>query len=117
MHLHPQAAERVIDKKLHDISRREELVAYGQFPAVTRRLALLAHSLALFAAIEELVDPADRLVLTPNGRQIGDVEDGQKRLKRLPLRPQDGGNITPVKQNLDFGRELVKQAFDVEPIP
>ena len=54
------------DKELHDISRREELVAYRQFATVARRLALVAHFLALFATIEELVDPADRFILAPD---------------------------------------------------
>ena len=77
VHLQPQPAECVVDEELHDVARSEELVAHGQFAAVARRLALVAHLLALFAAIEELVDPADRLVLAPNPRQIGSVEDAQ----------------------------------------
>src|ERR1019366_8221714 len=68
MHLQPQTAQRVIDEELHDISRREELVAYGHLAAVARRLALIAHFLALFGAIEELIDPADRLILAPDLR-------------------------------------------------
>ena len=108
MHLQPEAAERVVDEKLHDISRREELVAHSQFAAVARCLAFVTHLPAFFAAIEELVDPADRLILAPNPRQIRGVEGAQKRLERLPLRPQDRGGIAPVKQNLDLGRELVE---------
>ena len=82
VHLQPDAAERVVDEKLDDVARREELVAHGQLAAVARRLALVAHLLALFAAIEELVDPADRLVLAPDPRQLGGVQDGQQRLER-----------------------------------
>ena len=70
VHLQPDAAERVVGEELDDVARREELVADGQLAAVARRLALVAHLLALFAAIEELVDPADRLVLAPDARQL-----------------------------------------------
>ena len=73
-HLVPDAAERVVGEELDDVARREELVADRQLAAVARRLALLAHLPPLVLAVEELVDPADRLVLAPHVLQIVAVE-------------------------------------------
>jgi hypothetical protein len=70
-HLVPDAPEGVVGEELDNVARREELVAHGQLAAVARRLALLAHRLALGLAVEELVDPADGLVLLPDGRGFG----------------------------------------------
>src|ERR1039458_3402756 len=83
LHLEPQAPKRVIYQELHNISRGEELVAHGQFAAVARRLTLVAHFLALFAAIEELVDPSDCLILAPKSRQIRSIENGQQSIECL----------------------------------
>ena len=88
VHLQPHAAERVIGEELHDVSWREELVADRQFATVARCLALLAHLPALFPAVEELVDPADRLVLAPHALQSAALSMREQRLERLPLRPQ-----------------------------
>ena len=78
MHLHPRAAEGVVRQELHDVARREELVADGQLAAVPRRLALVAHLLALVGAVEVLVDPPDRLVVGPDPVQFGAVQRLEK---------------------------------------
>ena len=55
----------------------------GQLAAVARGLAFLAHLLALSRRIEELVDPADRLVLAPDARKLGGVQDCEQLLEGL----------------------------------
>jgi hypothetical protein len=66
VHLVPDAAEGILGQELNDIAGREKLVADGELSAVAWRRALIAHLLTFFAAIEELVDPANRLILGPN---------------------------------------------------
>src|SRR4051794_40531528 len=46
-HLEPCATERVVGEELHNVARREELIAHRQFTAVAGGLALLTHFLAL----------------------------------------------------------------------
>ena len=93
-HLVPDAAERVVGEELDDVARREELVAHGQLAAVARRLALLAHLPALVLAVEELVDPADGLVLAPHAGELGGVQDrrGAARTSRASARARDAGS-------------------------
>src|SRR5207247_410028 len=70
VHLKPRSPERVVDQKLDDVARREELIANGQLAAVARSLALLAHPFAFVARVEELVHPSYRLVLTPHAGEV-----------------------------------------------
>ena len=72
-HLEPSAAESVVDQKLDDISRGEELVADGELAAVAGGLAGFAHGAALVLAVKILVDPTDRLVLDPHRGELGGV--------------------------------------------
>src|SRR5258708_1849533 len=101
MHLQPEPTKRVVGKKLHDITWREELVTHGKLAAVARsvRSALIrvTHRLALFLRIEELVDPADRLVLAPYPAQIGSIKDRQQRFEGLPLRPKNRSSVASVE--------------------
>ena len=110
------AAERVVDEELHDVARREELVAHGQLAAVARRLALVAHLLALVAAVEVLVDPTDRLVLAPDARELWVVEDREQLVERLPPRPDQARRITAIEEDPDLLADLVEQALEVEAI-
>ena len=113
-HLVPGAAQRIIGEELNDISGREELVADGQLAAVARGGGGVAHGAALVLAVEILVDPADRLVLAPDARQLRSVEDIQQVEQGLPARPEQRGRVAAVEQHLDLGPQLVEQAFQVE---
>src|SRR5690606_24949675 len=92
-HLVPDAAEGVVGEELHHVARREELVAHGQLPAVARRLALLAHLSPLVLSVEELVHPADGLVLTPHAGELGRIQDLEELVERRALRPQHARRI------------------------
>ena len=115
-HLVPDAPERVVGEELDDVARREELVAHGQLAAVARRLALLAHLPALVLAVEELVDPADGLVLAPHAGELGGVQDLEELLEGRALRPEHARRIAPVEEDLHLGRQLVEERLDVEPV-
>jgi hypothetical protein len=108
--------ERVVGEELHHVARREELVAHRQLAAVARRLALLAHLAALVLAVEELVDPADGLVLAPHAGELGGVQDLEELLEGRALRPQHARRIAPVEEDLHLGRQLVEERLDVEPV-
>ena len=85
-HLVPDAAERVVGEELDDVARREELVADGKLAAIPGglRSALLwvAHRGAFFLGVEELIDPADGLVLAPDVGKLRAVQDFEELLER-----------------------------------
>ena len=115
-HLPPGAPERVVDEELHDVARREELVAHGELTAVARRLALVAHLLPLLAAVEVLVDPADRLVVVPDAGELLGVEDLEQLVERRSARPDQARRIAPVEEDPDLLAELVEEALEVEAV-
>ena len=115
-HLRPCATERVVGQELHDVARREELVAHRQLTAVARRLALVAHLLALVAAVEELVDPADGLVLAPDAVELRRVEYFESASNVCRRGQSDGRGIAAVEQDLHLSRELIEEALDVEAV-
>ena len=80
------------------------------------RWALLAHLLALFLAVEELVEPADRLVVRPDNIQLRTVQLGQQFLERVVPRPEEARRVPAVEENLNLGSELIEQRLEVEPI-
>src|SRR5690606_2663559 len=94
----------------------KELVAHGQLPAVARRLALLAHFSPLVLAVEELVNPADGLILAPHAGELGGVQDLEELLEGGALRPEHARRIAPVEEDLHLGRQLVEERLDVEPV-
>ena len=116
VHFEPRPPERVVDEKLDDVARREELVANGQLATVARCLALLAHPLALVARVEELVHPPDGLVFTPHAEQVRCVQHFQQRLERHALRPEHRRRIPSVEEDLHLRRQLVEQALDEEAV-
>ena len=101
VHLEPDAPERVVGEKLDNVAGREELVADGELAAIARRLALLAHLRALVAAVEELVHPADGLVLAPHRRELGGVQD----------RRAAASNVARFGQSTDAGSRRSKSTF------
>ena len=115
-HLDPGAAECVVDEELDDVAGREELVADGELAAVPRCLALIAHPLSFFLAVEELVEPADRLVVVPDRRELGGVELAEHGLEGVAAGPEQAGGVVAVEEDLDFGGELVEERLEVEPV-
>jgi hypothetical protein len=112
--LEPLATEGVVHQELHHVAGGEELVAHRQLAAVAGAgLALLAHLPALFGGVEVLVDPADGLILAPQGLQVGGVEQVQEREQGgLPGEQQALGGVT-VKQGREVQGKLVEDAEQV----
>src|SRR5262249_763438 len=77
-HFVPNAAKRVVGEKLDNVARSEELIANGQFAAISWRGRLLAHLLSFRRVVVVLVNPADRFILGPEGFEIGRVEELEK---------------------------------------
>ena len=67
VHLHPQPAQRVLHQEAHDPVGGEELGRGGDVLAAELLLGVVepVEDLSLLALVEELVEPADRLVRVP----------------------------------------------------
>src|SRR5262249_13817613 len=116
-HLVPDASERVVDEELDDVPRREELVAKRELVGGTRRLAGLAGVVAKLLWDGVLVDPADRLVLAPDGRNVGLVEELDHALQAGVRRKDDRLWEAPVEENAQLVGEVVEDRLQVEPEP
>ncbi|MGE0682724.1 MAG: hypothetical protein AB7P69_17705 [Candidatus Binatia bacterium] len=81
-HLIPDAAQRVVGKKLDDVAWSKELVAHGQLAAVARRRGLVAHLFPFGGVVVILIDPADGLILNPQRLQVGRVKELQQFQQR-----------------------------------
>ena len=112
----PEAAQGVVDQELDHVARGEELIAHRQFAAGARRLAGLAHRLALFLGVEVLVDPADGFVLAPQRGEVGGVdqvqhlEQGGLAGKKAPL----GG--VAVEQGRQVLGQFIEDAEQIDAI-
>ena len=109
----PQPAEGVVDQELHHVAGGEELVAHRQLAAVARRLAGVAHRLALFLGVEVLVDPADGLVFGPQRLDLGVVDQRQQRQERRLAREQPPLGRVAVEQAGQVLGQLVEDAEQV----
>jgi hypothetical protein len=112
----PLPAERVLDQELHHVAWGEELVADRELAAVARSPRLLPHPPALLGRVEVLVDPADGLVLGPERRQVGGIEQC-KQLQQCGLaREQPRVWGVSIEQQRQILRELVEQAEEIAAI-
>lgn len=101
-HFIPDAAEGVVGEELDDVARGEELVAHGELAGVARGGGGVAHGFALLLAVPVLVDPADGLVLGPEGER--GVVDAVEQ-------PAEG--VGPGEEHA-VGREAVEEDAEVE---
>ena len=115
-HLIPDAAEGVVGEELDDVARGEKLVTDSQLAAVAWRGGLLAHLLPLLWVIVILIDPPDRLVLSPYARQFRRVELGERGFECLASRPELGGGIRAVEEDAHFAADFVEETFEVKPV-
>ena len=112
----PQPAQGVVGQEGDDVARGVELVAEGQLVAVARRAGGLAGLIAQFGRGEELVDPADGLVLGPGRLQLRGVEEGQHLLQARLGRKQDRGGQGAVEEHAQGLAQVVEEKLQVEPV-
>ena len=115
-HLVPRAPKGVVGQELHDVARGEELVAHCQFAAGARGGAGLAHAIAFGAVVVVLVDPPDRLILRPEGRDLRGVEGIEKRCQARGRGEVAGLGGGPVEEGGQINREFVEGSLKERPI-